>query len=162
MKNVIEKVYMADFETTTDPNDCRVWAACAVDIESLETVHISNSIDAFFDWLQDKNTVCYFHNLKFDGEFILSYLLRNGYRYSDTREPKTFDTLISDTGQWYSVTVIFDKKNKKYKKVTFYDSLKKLPFKIKICVKPISRPSEKWSASATIRLTVSPCPCESK
>lgn len=133
----------ADFETTVDPNDCRVWAACAVDIESLETVHISNSIDAFFDWLQDKNTVCYFHNLKFDGEFILSYLLRNGYRYSDTREPKTFDTLISDTGQWYSVTVIFDKKNKKYKKVTFYDSLKKLPFKVATISKAFNLEDEK-------------------
>lgn len=133
----------ADFETTVDPNDCRVWAACAVDIETLKTVHISNSIDAFFDWLKDKNTVCYFHNLKFDGEFILSYLLRNGYRYSDTREPKTFDTLISDTGAWYSVTVIFDKKNKKYKKVTFYDSLKKLPFKVSTISKAFNLEDEK-------------------
>lgn len=133
----------ADFETTVDPNDCRVWAACAVDIETLETVHISNSIESFFEWLQDKNTTCYFHNLKFDGEFILSYLLRNGYKYSDTREPKTFDALISDTGQWYSVTVIFDKKNKKYKKVTFYDSLKKLPFKVATISKAFNLEDEK-------------------
>lgn len=133
----------ADFETTVDPNDCRVWAACAVDIDTLETVHISNSIDSFFEWLQDKNTTCYFHNLKFDGEFILSYLLRNGYKYSDTKEPKTFDTLISDTGQWYSVTVIFDKKNKKYKKVTFYDSLKKLPFKVATISKAFNLEDEK-------------------
>lgn len=133
----------ADFETTVDPNDCRVWAACAVDIETLETVHISNSIESFFDWLQDKNTTCYFHNLKFDGEFILSYLLRNGYKYSDTKEPKTFETLISDTGQWYSVTVIFDKQKKKYKKVTFYDSLKKLPFKVATISKAFNLEDEK-------------------
>lgn len=133
----------ADFETTTDPNDCRVWAACAVDIETLETVHISNSIESFFEWLQDKNTVCYFHNLKFDGEFILSYLLRNGYRYSNNREPKTFETLITDTGLWYSVTVIFEKKNKKYKKVTFYDSLKKLPFKVSTISKAFNLEDEK-------------------
>lgn len=133
----------ADFETTVDPNDCRVWAACAVDIETLETVHISNSIESFFDWLQDKNTTCYFHNLKFDGEFILSYLLRNGYKYSDTKDPKTFETLISDTGEWYSVTVIFDKQNKKYKKVTFYDSLKKLPFKVATISKAFNLEDEK-------------------
>ena len=133
----------ADFETTTDPNDCRVWAACAVDIETLETVFIGNTIDSFFDWLKDKNTVCYFHNLKFDGEFILSYLLREGYKYTDSREPKTFDTLISDTGQWYSITVIFDKKNKKYKKVTFYDSLKKLPFKVATISKAFNLEDEK-------------------
>ena len=133
----------ADFETTTDPNDCRVWAACAVDIETLETVFIGNTIDAFFEWLRPNNTVCYFHNLKFDGEFILSYLLRNGYKYSDSREANTFDTLISDTGQWYSVTVIFAKKNKKYQKVTFYDSLKKLPFKVSQIAKAFKLPDEK-------------------
>lgn len=133
----------ADFETTTDPNDCRVWAACAVDIETLETAFIGNTIDSFFEWLQDKNTVCYFHNLKFDGEFILSYLLRNGYKYSDTKAPKTFQTLISDTGQWYSVTVIFDKQNKKYKKVTFYDSLKKLPFKVATIAKAFQLEDQK-------------------
>lgn len=133
----------ADFETTVDPKDCRVWAACAVDIETLETVHISNTIDSFFDWLKDNNTVCYFHNLKFDGEFIISYLLRNGYKYSSSRKPKTFDTLITDTGLWYSVTVIFEKKNKKYKKVTFYDSLKKLPFKVATISKAFDLEDEK-------------------
>lgn len=133
----------ADFETTTDPLDCRVWAACAVDIDSLETVHLSNSIDSFFEWLQDKNTKCYFHNLKFDGEFIVSYLLRNGYKYSDSREPNTFDTLITDTGLWYSITVIFEKKNKKYKKVTFLDSLKKLPFKVATISKAFNLEDEK-------------------
>lgn len=133
----------ADFETTTDPNDCRVWAACAVDIDTLETVHLSNSIDSFFEWLQDKNTKCYFHNVKFDGEFLVSYLLRNGYKYSDSKNPKTFDALISDTGQWYSITVIFDKKNKKYKKVTFYDSLKKLPFKVATIAKAFNLEDQK-------------------
>lgn len=135
--------YSCDFETTVDPNDCRVWAACAVEIETLETSFIGNSIESFFEWLKDKNTVCYFHNLKFDGEFILSYLLRNGYKYSDSRESGTFDTLISDTGQWYSVTVIFEKKNKKYKKVVFYDSLKKLPFKVSTISKAFQLEDEK-------------------
>lgn len=121
---------VADFETTTTPEDLRVWAVCAVDIGSLETVFIDNSIDSFFKWLEDKNTICYFHNLKFDGEFILSYLLSNGYTYSEEKKNKTFSTLITDMGIFYSITVIFEKQNKKYKKVTFYDSLKKLPFKV--------------------------------
>ena len=134
---------VADFETTTDPEDVRVWAACAVDIESLETVHISNSIDAFFDWLKDKNTVCYFHNLKFDGEFLLSYILTHGYKYSDKKKSKTFNTLITDTGIFYSIEVIFEKKDKEYKKVTFYDSLKKLPFKVATISKAFNLPDEK-------------------
>lgn len=140
----IKRIKVAcDFETTVDPNDCRVWAACAVDIETLETSFIGNSIESFFEWLQDKNSVCYFHNLKFDGEFIVSYLLRNGYEYNDSREPGTFDTLITDTGLWYSITVIFEKKNKKYRKVTFYDSLKKLPFKVATIAKTFKLEDEK-------------------
>lgn len=121
---------VADFETTTNKDDVRVWAVCAVDIDTLKTVHIGNSIDGFFEWLSNKNTVCYFHNLKFDGEFILYYLLTHGYRYSDKHEPRTFETLITDDGIFYSITVYFSKENKKYRKVTFYDSFKKLPFKV--------------------------------
>lgn len=126
---------VADFETTTDKNDVRPWAVCAVDIESLETVHLSNSIDQFFQYLSNKNTVCYFHNLKFDGEFILNYLLTHGYTYADTHKPKTFETLITDDGIFYSITVYFAKENKKYKKVVFYDSYKKLPFKVSVIAK---------------------------
>lgn len=134
---------VADFETITDPNDVRVWAVCCVDIESCETVFIDNNIESFFEWLKNKNTVCYFHNLKFDGEFILSYLLRNGYTYSDTHEENTFDTLITDDGIFYSITVYFSKENKKYKKVTFYDSFKKLPFKVSTISKAFELEDEK-------------------
>ena len=133
----------ADFETTVDPEDVRVWASCAVDIETLETVHLSNSIASFFEWLSDKNSVVYFHNLKFDGEFILSYLLQNGFKYSDEKKDKTFSTLITDGGVFYSITVIFEKKNKQYKKAVFYDSLKKLPFKVATISKAFDLPDEK-------------------
>lgn len=126
---------VADFETTTDKTDVRVWAVCAVDIDSLETVHIGNSIHNFFLWLADKNTTCYFHNLKFDGEFILHYLLTHGYKYDDSHNPGTFETLITDDGIFYSITVYFARENKKYKKVVFYDSLKKLPFKVSVISK---------------------------
>ena len=126
---------VADFETTTNKEDVRVWAVCAVDIESSETVFIDNNIESFINWLSNKNTVCYFHNLKFDGEFILYYLLSNGFKYSDSHEPRTFETLITDDGVFYSITVYFAKEKKKYKKVVFYDSLKKLPFKVSVISK---------------------------
>ncbi len=124
--------YAGDFETTTTPEDLRVWASCLVDIETSETAFIGNDIESFFDFLRKRNSMVYFHNLKFDGEFILSYLLRNGYRHDimKTHQPGTFETLITDDGMFYSITVYFEKKNKKYKKVVFQDSLKKLPFKV--------------------------------
>lgn len=135
--------YAGDFETITDPSDVRVWGACLVNIDTSETAFIGNSIESFFDFLKDRNTVVYFHNLKFDGEFILSYLLRNGYRYSDTHESGTFETLITDDGVFYSITVYFEKKKKKYKKVVFYDSLKKLPFKVSVISKAFELKDQK-------------------
>lgn len=136
---------VSDFETTTDKNDVRVWAVCSVDIDTDETVFISNSIEEYFDWLKDKNTVCYFHNLKFDGEFILHYLLTHGYKYSDRAEEGCFETLITDTGIFYSITVYFKKENKKWKKVVFYDSLKKLPFKVSTIAKAFELEMSKLS-----------------
>lgn len=136
---------VADFETTTQKDDVRVWAACAVNIENSKTEFIGNSIDAFFEWLSNKNTICYFHNLKFDGEFLLHYLLTHGYRLSSKKEAKTFDTLITDDGVFYSITVYFEKQNKKYKKVTFYDSLKKLPFKVATIAKAFELEDSKGS-----------------
>lgn len=144
---------VADLETTTTPEDVRAWAVCAVDIQTAETVFIGNNLTSFFEWLENKNTVCYFHNLKFDGEFILSWLFNHGYEHDEgeeginrrlyTNAPKTFQTLITDTGLFYSITVIFAKKNKKYQKVTFYDSLKKLPFKVSVISKAFDLEDEK-------------------
>ncbi|MBQ7770877.1 MAG: hypothetical protein IJ373_06810 [Clostridia bacterium] len=136
---------VSDFETTTDKNDVRVWAVCSVDIDDGETVYIGNSIERFFDWLQDKNTVCYFHNLKFDGEFLLHYLLTHGYKHSDKPTENCFETLITDTGIFYSITVYFKRENKKWRKVVFYDSLKKLPFKVATIAKAFDLPMAKGS-----------------
>ena len=129
--------YVGDFETTTDPADCRVWASCLVDIETNETKHLSNNIEGMFEFLKDKNSEVFFANLKFDGEFIISYLLNNGYEHilPDPSErarprPKAFTTLITDGGVFYTITVWFACKNKQYEKVTFYDSLKKLPMSV--------------------------------
>ena len=134
---------VADFETTTDPSDVRVWAVCAVDIDTIETVHIGNNIHDFMEWLSTRNTVCYFHNLKFDGEFLLHYLLTHGYKHDDSHKAKTFETLITDGGLFYSITVYFAKENKKYKKVVFQDSLKKLPFKVSVISKAFELEDEK-------------------
>jgi hypothetical protein len=136
---------VADFETTTTPNDVRVWAWCMVNIDTLQVEGIDTNIESFIEFLADKNCAVYFHNLKFDGEFIIHWLLSNGYTHSDTKEEKTFDTLIADTGQFYSITVYFKKLNKRYLKCTFYDSLKKLPFSVDVISKAFNLPLSKLS-----------------
>lgn len=75
------------------------------------------------------NSVIYFHNLKFDGAFILDYLFRQGYFHSVAMNPVagTFTTLISNMAAFYSVTVKWWNGH-----VTeFRDSLKKIPLKVK-------------------------------
>lgn len=129
---------VGDFETTTNINDCRVWASCLVDIDTLMVVHLSNNIELMMTYLQEGKDTVYFHNLKFDGEFLLSYLFKNGFEYDEKlSKSKTFRTLISDMGQFYSIEVMWkhDKNRGRIKRTKFLDSLKKLPMKVKTIAK---------------------------
>lgn len=129
-----KKILTADFETTTDPLDCRVWAWGICEVGNPEYFEYGNTIDSFFDYLeQSDNPTMYFHNLKFDSEFIMVELFKRGFTHvTDRKEEtsKTFTTLISDKGQFYAMKIIFEKKNKKTKFVQIYDSLKILPFSV--------------------------------
>ena len=122
--------FTADFETNVDEFDCRVWAYALCEIGNTDNFIYGNNIEDFIKWCANKreNYVLYFHNLKFDGEYIFSYLLENGYtciKDKKERDDKTFTTLISDTGQFYSIEIFFETKNPKHiNKVTIYDSLK--------------------------------------
>lgn len=137
------KKYCADFETTVEENSSRVWAWGFCEIGNIDNFNHGTTIQEFFEWCRKENKVVYFHNLKFDGAFLLDYLLKNGFRYSEKKEDNTFNTIISSTGQFYQIEVIFQKKNKKYRKVTFLDSLKKLPFKVEKIAKDFGLPFQK-------------------
>lgn len=124
--------YCADFETTTDPADCRVWAWGLTQVQQpmYEDVEIGVDIDSFIERISRHNSTCYFHNLKFDGMFIMDWLFNNGYTHITGRElfdNKTFKTLISDMGKVYSITVRW----KTGYSTEFRDSLKKLPMGIR-------------------------------
>ena len=123
--------FTADFETTTDPNDCRVWAYAISEIGDPDNFIYGNNIDEFMDWCaRVKNPRVYFHNLKFDGDFIIAWLLKEGFEYiqdKKERRDQTFTTLITDAGQFYSIEVYFKVWKKNVCKVTFYDSLKIFP-----------------------------------
>lgn len=122
--------YTADFETTTDENDCRVWAWATCEIGNTENIQIGTSIESFITWCKlHSGSRVYFHNLKFDGKFIVSYILNDGWRWIPVKtecDDKTFTTLISDMNMWYSVKIWFDA----ISAVEFLDSLKIVPLPV--------------------------------
>lgn len=142
-----DKYYVADFETTVykGQTNTEVWAAAIVPLYS-EDVKVFHSIGELYDYMVslDNNIVVYFHNLKFDGAFWLSYFIcdlklkQAFYELSDREydvkaedvkqmEKNTFKYSISDRGQWYSIVV----KTKKGRYIEIRDSLKLLPFSVK-------------------------------
>lgn len=128
--------FTADFETTTNQSNCHVWAYAICEIGKTDNFIYGTNIKDFIEFCKNpnENYVLYFQNLKFDSEFIISYLLQNDYKCikdKKDRADKTFTTLISETGQFYSMEIYFDTHNKKHiNKVTIYDSMKILNFSV--------------------------------
>lgn len=141
---------MADFETINDENDCRVWLFNVENIETGES--FSNVfIEDFFNFLKYNPGTYYFHNLKFDGGFLLSYLLINNYKwckgtYFDKKskqwcsewEPYTFNTLISDNNIFYTIEICFDNR-----RVRIIDSLKIINMPVARIAKAFNLPTAK-------------------
>lgn len=146
MRNRNNRYFVGDFETTVYKGqvNTEVWASACVEMFT-EDVHIFHSIGEQFDYFVslDSHIICYYHNLKFDGSFWLSYLIvdlglkQATEKLSDNSEeirflpPKdmpnnTFTYSISSMGQWYRVTIkIHDKI------IELRDSLKLLPFSVR-------------------------------
>lgn len=137
---------MCDFETTVYKGQefTEVWASASVELFT-EDVQIFHSIDEQFNYFvkQDCNIVAYYHNLKFDGSFWLSYLMidkgfKQAYRKTGEAinevewlqekfmENNSFKYSISDKGMWYTIII---KVNNHF--IEIRDSLKLLPFSVK-------------------------------
>ena len=127
------EVYAADFETTTNPEDCRVWAWGITNINTPKNIVTGNSMDTFIKYISNLDGRIYFHNLKFDGRFIIDWLFRHGYEWTAGKFllPYEFNTLISNMNVFYSMRIRFpDSKAGIEKKLEIYDSLKIMPFSI--------------------------------
>lgn len=141
------RYFMGDFETTVYQGqvNTEVWASAVVEFKT-EDVKIFHSIGETFDYLVslDSDIIIYYHNLKFDGAFWLSYLMVDLAWQPAAHVPKpnestsefewilmknmrnkTYTYSISDMGQWYRIVI---KVNDRY--IEIRDSLKLLPFKV--------------------------------
>ncbi len=114
--------YCADFETNTTEESILehpvwLWAFAPVGANRAEQVVIGNDIETFlqrvfFNAATKGNITVFFHNLKFDGNFVIPQLLIDGYEYV-TKMPKkakdqqqgTFNVLRSANGAMYTITV---------------------------------------------------------
>lgn len=127
--------FVADFETTTDPENCHVWAYAICEVGNSDNVIIGTTLDDFMSWCSSNkgNNIVLFHNLKFDGQFIMNWLFHKGFKHTTDiyeKETKTFNTLISDKGLYYQIEVIFYRKGKNVNKIIFQDSLKLIPLSV--------------------------------
>lgn len=140
MKKRVARIFAADFETTVYKGQTytEVWAAACSELWSDDVVNVFHSIEEQFEYFVSLkcNIVAYYHNLKFDGSFWLSYfLIERGFkqaleadRFVKPSELKNnqFVYSISGVGMWYSITVkVHDKL------IEFRDSYKLLPFSLK-------------------------------
>lgn len=138
---------MGDFETTVYKGqvNTEVWASACVELFT-EDVKIFHSIGEQFDYFKSlkQNIIVYYHNLKFDGAFWLSYLMvdlgfKQACEHLDAENPfkvrwlqekemlnNTFKYSVSDRGQWYTITI---KVGGHF--IEIRDSLKLLPFSVK-------------------------------
>ena len=104
-----------DFETcATDKTNtkAKVWSSCAVDIDSLEPVHLGNSIDEFMSFISYKSLKLYFHNLAFDGNFILPWLVKHGFTQLTREEEEkykykkhSFSVVVDELNNFYSMKI---------------------------------------------------------
>ena len=76
MKGSIKLV--ADFETTTIENDCRVWGACACNINDLCIEFLSNNIDDFMDFIKENCPNSKVNFMDYPDEYHSILILNNG------------------------------------------------------------------------------------
>lgn len=116
MRTKQRKTYCADFETTSveqykleGRTRVYLWKMLSLDYKE---DYIGISMDSFFERLYsfNENSIIYFHNLSFDGEFIMWYLVEHNWIYTDElTKDKEFNTTIDETSSIFTIKVHTDK-----------------------------------------------------
>lgn len=151
-------IWACDFETYVEmgQEETHVWSSACTKIgEKGDTVYLFNTIKETLDFFkkQRKSARLYYHNLKFDGEFIVSELLNAGCRLGWAKNtgfkprkhllPGEFTVLVSDRGQWYQVCYCIA--HGVY--LQFLDSVKLIPMSLSKAAKGFKTPHQKTEMS---------------
>ena len=126
------KTYAADFETNNHEDDCHVWEWGIAKVGETG-VFYGDDIDSFMAHVERyAPSTIYFHHLKFDGGFILDWLFRRGFTFTEDRNPQAgeFSCTISELGAMFNIRVGFRRKGGRVKIAEFRDSYKIIPMSI--------------------------------
>ena len=152
----LHNMYVADFETcdadevytydtqTGDPiHYQRVWLAGYKNLETMESSYFT-SIDDFMEDIlsrgENTNTEYAFHNIKFDGSYIVPWLFKNGYEVTHAKpQPKEFSILVDNRNNWYSINIQVTKR----RRVLLWDSVKLFPTSLEYLPDVYSTPTKK-------------------
>lgn len=103
------RYFSCDFETTVydGQKDTEVWASAVVELGT-EDVKILHSIGETLQYFKSLkcNMICYYHNLKFDGNFWLYYLMHDlGWKQATHKEA---DGTIDWDDRWHLLNNEFE------------------------------------------------------
>lgn len=120
--------YASDFETTTQADDCRVWAwGCAVVCAEPEpTFESGTDIESWLVHVKANPGRYWFHNLGFDSRFVMWHLLNSGCEWVEKKPLEgQFSTVIDNMGKIYSLEI-----GNEGGKLVLADSFKKIPMSL--------------------------------
>lgn len=133
-------IYACDFETN---ENAEVWAWGGSLVDNVNVKGYGTSIESFFNWCSVCEKKLYFHNLAFDGQFIVSYLLQRGFVHDEEKEAGHFKTVIDNMGNWYELKFFVNDEKGKLICITIWDSYKLIPFSIRKIAKDFNLPIRK-------------------
>jgi hypothetical protein len=77
----------------------------------------------------NQNTEYAIHNLKYDGSYLVPWLLKNGYTCAEGRpQPKEFSILVDERNAWYTINVQVTKR----RRVSILGQCKIIPYPVRI------------------------------
>jgi hypothetical protein len=165
----LDQMYVADFETC-DSDDLfkidektgekiynqKVWLAGFKNLKTMKSTYFYD-LDSFMEAIlgrgENQNTEYAFHNIKFDGSYIIPWLLTHGYTVSIGKPAAgQFSVLVDDRNAWYSITIQVTKR----RKVLLWDSVKLFPCALEYLPDVYSTPTHKIQEDSEFYETVRP------
>lgn len=141
--------WVYDCETSHSGDRYYVWLWCGVEVGGSGRLS-GGDIESMMDSLsnQEEHTRVLYHNLKFDGSYIINWLLNNKYRHTMNKNPQKgeFRALISEDRILYEIKIRF----KNGRLITIWDSYKILPNSVSDLAKALGLEEGKLSIDHTL------------